>query len=503
VTVDAEVFIIGAGPAGLTAAYCLTKETPSVIVIEKDPTYVGGIARTIQYKDFLFDIGGQRFASAAREVVDFWHEILPGELVARPQLSRIFCNGKYYPYPLTASETLKNLGVFASAACMMSYALARAKPIAQPRSFHDWGRNQFGEKLFRTFFKTYTEKVWGMSCDDISADWAAQRIKGFDLSVVARHVLHRSLRGKRKQAATGETVNAGIDTFHYPRKGPGMMWDAAARKIRERGGQVLMGRELRRLTYEATANLWRIEVATPSAVETYTARHVISSAPVRDLVDCLATRPISHFQARALRYRDLITVALMAKRPKPFPDNSIYVHEPSIKVGRVQNFNALSPDMAPEGMSCLGLEYFCFEGDGLWNASDEELIALARNEISHIGLFAADDIIDGCVVRQPKAYPICDEDYRHNMAMIRLDFETHYPTLHLVGRNGMHKYHNQDHAMMTAMMTAKNILAGEKTHDVWNVNENSEYPEAGGGGFPSASSNESPEARKLAREVAA
>src|SRR5690348_17586253 len=280
-----DVFVVGAGPAGLTTAYCLTKETPSVLVIEKDPTYVGGISRTVRYKDFLFDIGGHRFFSKAKEVVDLWNEILPDDFIARPRLSRIFYGGKYYSYPLNAFEALRNLGLFTSAACMLSYALAKARPIPEPKSFHQWVRNQFGERLFQIFFKTYTEKVWGMSCDEISADWAAQRIKGLDLRVAVINALKRSLGAKPAPAKDGEVVKTLIETFQYPRRGPGMMWEAAAAKIQERGGRVRMGRELAALTWDDTKKLWDIAVATASgAAEHYTARHVVSSAPVRELV---------------------------------------------------------------------------------------------------------------------------------------------------------------------------------------------------------------------------
>ena len=500
---DADVFIIGAGPAGLTAAYCLTKENPSVIVIEKDPIYVGGISRTVRYKDYMFDIGGHRFFSKSRDVVDLWHEILPDDFISRPRLSRIFYGGKFYSYPLSAFEALNNLGIFTSAACMISYMKAKLRPIADPQTFHQWVRNQFGEKLFRIFFKTYTEKVWGMSCDDISADWAAQRIKGLDLRVAVTHALKRSLgksklgRSKiaarfraRSRAGAEGVVKSLIETFQYPRKGPGMMWDAAAKKIRDHGGRLLMGRELQRLSYDESTRNWTIEVSTAHGPETYTARHVVSSAPVRELVDKLTPRPISLFHARALRYRDFLTVALMVKQPELFPDNWIYIHDPSVKVGRVQNFRSWSPEMAPEGVSCLGLEYFCFENDGLWNTSDEDLIALAKKEIEQIGLIDVKDVIDGCVMRQPKAYPVYDDDYRHNVAMIRLDLETHYPTLHLVGRNGMHKYNNQDHAMMTAMLTARNILANQRRYDGWGVNEDAEYHEAGVSGANDALTSE-------------
>ena len=483
-TVDVEVFVVGAGPAGLTAAYCLTKEMPSVIVIEKDPVYVGGISRTVRYKDFLFDIGGHRFFSKAKEVVDLWQEILPHDFIERPRLSRIFYGGKFYSYPLSAFEALANLGVGRSAACMLSYAYAKAFPIKNAHTFHDWVRNQFGEMLFSIFFKTYTEKVWGLSCDEISADWAAQRIKGLSLGVAVTNALKRALRNPRAVRSSDEpVVKTLIESFQYPRKGPGMMWEAAARKITQQGGKVLMGRELQVLAFDSSRKIWHIEVsAADGRREVYTARHVISSAPVRELMEKITPRPISYLHARALRYRDFITVALMLKKPYLFPDNWIYIHDPAVKVGRVQNFRSWSPEMVPEGMSCLGLEYFCFEGDNLWNAADADLIALGKEEIARIGIIDAADVVDACVVRQAKAYPVYDDTYRDNVATIRLDLETSYPTLHLVGRNGMHKYNNQDHAMMTAMLTARNILAGERIHDVWDVNEDAEYHEAGSSG---------------------
>jgi protoporphyrinogen oxidase len=488
--VDADVFVIGAGPAGLTAAYCLTKETSSVIVIEKDPVYVGGISRTVRHGDYLFDIGGHRFFSKAKEVVDLWHEILPDDFITRPRLSRIYYGSKFYSYPLSAFEALRNLGIFTSAACVLSYAYAKAFPVGAPRSFHDWVRNRFGERLFQIFFKTYTEKVWGMSCDDISADWAAQRIKGLDLRVAVTNALKRSFR--RKPAAAGpDAVKTLIETFQYPRRGPGMMWEAAAEKIGQRGGRVLMGRELLELAYSDVDKVWRIQVATSGGKrESYTARHVVSSAPVRELVQKLSPRPISQLNARELRYRDFLTVALMIGKPDVFDDNWIYIHDPSVKVGRVQNFGSWSPEMSPAGTTCLGLEYFCFEGDGLWAMSDQELIALAKQEIAKVGLVSADDVTDGCVVRQPKAYPVYDDAYRDHIAMIRLDLEQSYPTLHLIGRNGMHKYNNQDHAMMTAMLTARNILAGERVYDIWQVNEDAEYHEAGASGAEAALSSE-------------
>jgi protoporphyrinogen oxidase len=248
-----------------------------------------------------------------------------------------------------------------------------------------------------------------------------------------------------------------------------------------------MGRELGRLAFDPNRRMWRIEVVTADGGrEAYTARHVVSSAPMRELIEKIVPRPISYFHARALRYRDFLTVALMVRQANLFPDNWIYIHDPAVKVGRVQNFRSWSPEMVPAGMSCLGLEYFCFDGDELWSAADADLIALAKREIAQIGLIDAADVVDACVVRQAKAYPVYDDGYRDNVAMVRRDLEASYPTLHLVGRNGMHKYNNQDHAMMTAMLTARNILAGEKIYDVWAVNEDAEYHEAGPSGVKEA-----------------
>jgi protoporphyrinogen oxidase len=277
-----------------------------------------------------------------------------------------------------------------------------------------------------------------------------------------------------------------------------MMWEAAARKIVARGGRLLMGRDLQRLSYEDDYKVWRIEVAKAAGgSESFNVRHVISSAPLRELVSRIEPSPTSIVHAHKLRYRDFLTVALMVKKAKLFPDNWIYIHDPALKVGRVQNFRSWSPEMVPEGMNCLGLEYFCFEGDGLWTSPDAELVALAKEEAARIGLVVADDVVDACVVRQPKAYPVYDEGYAAHIEMIRHELETKYPSLHLIGRNGMHKYNNQDHAMMTGMLTARNILAGECLYDVWNVNEDAEYHEAGESGAKEALQSERLVPRKL------
>jgi len=490
-----EVLIVGAGPAGLTAGYLLTKAGRDVVIVERDPTYVGGISRTVNYKGFLFDIGGHRFFSKAKEVVALWDEILPDDFIDRPRLSRIYYGGKFYTYPLRAFEALTNLGIFRSVACVLSYGYAKLRPVADPRTFHQWVRNQFGEKLFGIFFRTYTEKVWGMSCDDISADWAAQRIKGLDLGGAIIDALSRSLGLKKKKpaAALGEQggVKTLIESFRYPSKGPGMMWDAAAAKTRAQGGEIRMDRSLESLTWDSRAELWTATIVSGAGErETLTARHVISSAPITELSNAITPQPASHAAAQNLRYRDFITVALIARASATFPDNWVYIHDPSVRVGRVQNFLSWSPHMAPEGFACVGLEYFCFAGDGTWEARDEDLIAMAKREIGQIGLVDPADVVDGAVVRQAKAYPIYDDSYQAHVETVRADFEHAYPTLHLVGRNGMHKYNNQDHAMMTAMLTVENILAGARRYDVWGVNEDAEYSEAGVSGAREALGSE-------------
>jgi protoporphyrinogen oxidase len=476
-----SVAIIGAGPAGLTAAYLLSKQEVPVVVLEADPTYVGGISRTARYKGFHFDIGGHRFFSKSKEVEDFWSEILPNDMLERPRSSRIYYRGKFFSYPLKAGEALWKLGVFESARCVLSYLKARLFPHKSPRSFEDWVTNQFGSRLFNIFFKTYTEKVWGMSCKEISADWAAQRIKGLSLKSAILNALF-----KPKPKVRGEVIKTLIDSFRYPRKGPGMMWEACAAKVKEMGGVIEMGQKVVAAHWDATDELWTITHKDQQGrTHTTQARHVISSAPMRALVNGISpsVSPECLHAANSLKYRDFLTVMLILKDRQLFSDNWIYIHDPSVKVGRIQNFKSWSPEMVPDpSLCCYGLEYFCFEGDGLWNSSDAELIEQAKTELEKVGLGKATDVLDGCVVRQPKAYPVYDDDYATHVGTVRDELEENFPTLHLVGRNGMHKYNNQDHAMMTAMLCVQNILAEKPIYDLWNVNQDAEYHESGSAG---------------------
>jgi protoporphyrinogen oxidase len=477
------IVIIGAGPAGLTAAYLLAKQNISVTVLEADPEYVGGIARTIVYKGYCFDIGGHRFFSKAKEVEDFWTEILPNDMLTRPRSSRIFYREKFFSYPLKFFEVLAKLGLGESILCFLSYLKARIFPVKNPVSFSDWVSNHFGKRLFGMFFKTYTEKVWGMPCEKISADWAAQRIKGLSLMTAVIN----ALIPKRSAKSNDQVIKTLIDSFRYPRKGPGMLWEECAKKTLALGGKIQLGQRVVRCEYDEDAQMWRTFFQNSSGeMQSILSREIISTASMRELVMDYLQPGISQqakHAASALKYRDFLIVVLILKDKNQFSDNWIYIHDPSVDVGRIQNFKSWSPEMVPDSsMNCYGMEYFCFEKEGLWEKSNADLIEKAKQEIAKIGLACAEDILDGCVIRQSKAYPVYDAQYKEHVAVIRDELEKKFPSLHLIGRNGMHKYNNQDHAMMTAMLAVKNILAGKNSFNVWNVNQDAEYHEAGAAG---------------------
>jgi protoporphyrinogen oxidase len=479
---ERHVAIIGGGPAGLTAGYLLAKEGYAVTVFESDPKYLGGISKTVEYKGFRFDIGGHRFFSKSPEVEGFWTEILGPDLIDRPRLSRIYYRGQFFQYPLKAMEALTKLGILESTLCVLSYLKARMFPVADAKSFEDWVTNQFGKRLFGIFFKTYTEKVWGMSCKDISADWAAQRIKGLSLGSAIRNALFPP-KASDSGGNRSKVIKSLIDTFRYPRLGPGMMWERCGDKIRGMGGSIHMSCRVKQLQKDPDGN-WTItaENLQTRDVNRVRASHVISSTDIRALGQMIHPKVSAKASksANALRYRDFLTVALMVRDTQNIPDNWIYIHDPKVKVGRIQNFKSWSPELVPDpSMACYGLEYFCFEGDGLWSMSDKDLIALAAQEIEHVGLAKQSEVADGHVIRQPKAYPVYDDEYTQHVDEIRRELDEKYSGLHLVGRNGMHKYNNQDHAMMTAMLTVRNIVSGRDLYDVWQVNQDAEYHEAG------------------------
>ncbi len=472
--------IIGAGPAGLTAGYLLSKQGVAVTVLESHATLVGGIARTERYKGFGFDIGGHRFFSKSQEVEDLWSELLPQDMLERPRSSRIYYRGHFFDYPLRAMDALKKLGIVESVRCVLSYLRARFSPTPNPSNFEDWVVNQFGRRLYEIFFRTYTEKVWGMPCREISADWAAQRIKGLSLASAVLNAI------KPQPAPTdgdrADVIKTLLTHFRYPRKGPGMLWEAAAAKIGELGGTVRMGAFVTGARWDETSGNWTVVLRDSNGeMQQVMGTHLISSAPLRELVANLEpplAAPVTR-AAEQLKYRDFLTVALIVKDGNVFSDNWIYIHDPGVSVGRVQNFKSWSPELVPDpALTCYGLEYFCFEGDGLWQLPDAELIALGTREMEKLGLLSAADVVDGCVVRQAKAYPVYDDQYSEHVAVVRDAIAAAFPTLHVVGRNGMHKYNNQDHAMMTAMLAVKNIVEGA-SYDVWQVNQDAEYHEAG------------------------
>ena len=471
-----STIVIGGGPAGLTAAYTLANTGQPVIVLEAHPELWGGISRTEAYKGYRFDIGGHRFFSKSAQIEALWDELLPEPLLERPRKSRILYGGRFYSYPLKPVEALRNLGPGEAVRCVVSYCNARLKPITPVKSFEDWVTNAFGKRLFGIFFRTYTEKVWGMPCSEISADWAAQRIKGLSLSRAVLGALLPNSRGRR-----ADTVKTLINSFRYPRLGPGMMWDAAASCIASMGGQLVRGSRVTKLSWSAQEARWRITSQSGDGRSTvHEATTVISTMALRDLLQALEPAPPANIleAATKLRYRDFVTVALIVNERGLFDDNWIYIHEPSVRVGRVQNFKSWSPEMVPDpSTACYGLEYFCHEGDGIWEMPDEGLISLAAGELRQLGLLQEGDLLDGCVVRQAKAYPVYDAHYVLNVEQIRKYLEASHPTLHVAGRNGMHKYNNQDHAMMTGLLAAQNIIAGVRAHDVWQVNEDAVYHE--------------------------
>jgi protoporphyrinogen oxidase len=463
---DRRVIVIGGGPAGLTAAYELVKRGLKPVVLERQPL-VGGLARTEQYRGFHFDMGGHRFFTKSKEVQDMWQEVLGKDFIRRPRLSRIYYNQKFFYYPLKPLNALLSLGFVESLLCVFSYLYWRLFPARQEETFEQWVTNRFGQRLFRTFFKTYTEKVWGISCAELKAEWAAQRIKDLSLKTALLSMFF-------KPKATIKTL---IEEFEYPRLGPGMMWNAVKEHIERQGGAVRMDAEVVGI-HRNGRGVKSVVISHNGHSETLQGTDFISSMPISELVKKLSPPPPPEVlqAAERLHYRDFLTVCLIVNKPDLFPDNWIYVHDPAVKVGRIQNFKNWSPEMVPDPTkTSLGLEYFCTVGDALWNMSDADLIELGKREIDRIGLARYAEIEDGCVVRVPYAYPVYDADYRDYLALVRTFVES-LENVQTIGRNGLHRYNNQDHAMLTGMFAVRNMVLGEQ-NDLWNVNADQEYLE--------------------------
>ena len=462
-----ETAILGGGPAGLTAAHVLAVRGEDGVVFEADGT-VGGISKTVEFNGYRFDLGGHRFFTKLKPIERLWERMLGEEMLVRPRLSRIYFNGKFFSYPLTAKDVLGRLGLFESFLCALSYIFAMRKRGRVAETFEDWVTVRFGRRLYDAFFRTYTEKVWGIPGSEIRSQWAAQRIKDFSLIKAVLSILGLN-RG---------TVTTLIEEFKYPRLGPGQMWEAFATSLEERNIPVRLNHRCVAINHQ-DGRVESIVIRTNGHVTDHAVDGVISSIALSDLIFSLDPPPPPEVleAAAKLRYRDFCLVALMTTEDEPFPDNWIYIHDPGTRAGRVQNFGAWSDGMVRPGTTCLGVEYFCFENDDIWSMSDTEAVELAKNELGRIGLLDPAKVIDGVKVRVPKAYPMYDSNYEDSVAVIRAYLEG-FENLQTCGRNGLHRYNNQDHSMWTAILAALNLI-DEGSYDVWSVNTEAEYHEEG------------------------
>jgi protoporphyrinogen oxidase len=460
--------VLGGGPAGLTAAHVLALRNKPGVVFEGDGS-VGGIAKTVEFNGYRFDLGGHRFFTKLKPIERLWESMMGEEMLVRPRLSRIYYQGKFFSYPLTSKDVLARLGIWESFLCACSYLWSMPKRGRPADTFEEWVTVRFGKRLYEAFFKSYSEKVWGIPGSEIRSQWAAQRIKDFSLVKAVLSILGF---GKKN-------VTTLIEEFKYPRLGPGQMWDAFKDSVEERGIPVRLNHRATTVKHNGAGRVESVVIATNSHTEEYAVDSVISTIALSELVKSLDPPPPPDVLAAAhrLRYRDFCLVALMTTEAEPFPDNWIYIHDPGTRAGRVQNFGAWSEDMVQPGTTCLGVEYFCFQGDDIWEMPDEQAVELAKAEMARIGLLDPTKVIDGVKVLVPKAYPMYDSVYEEAVATLRTYIEG-FENLHPCGRNGLHRYNNQDHSMWTAILATLNAVDGAD-HNVWDVNTEAEYHEEG------------------------
>lgn len=460
------VAVIGGGPAGLGAMFELGRLGIPAVCFEATGE-VGGLSRTVVHNGFRFDLGGHRFFTKNREVDQLWHDVLGNEFMKRKRLSRIYYRGRFFAYPVRAWDAFQGLGAVESFLIFLSYLWRQAFPYSDVSNFENWNANLFGDRLYRHFFKTYTEKVWGIPCSRIASSWGSQRIKGLSLFSTLKSAVLKPRHGEIKTL---------IEEFEYPRLGPGQMYNAMAQRSQSMGGRLLLNHEVIGLKREGD-RIVSIRARTEEGEREFPVSHVISSMPFTDLARAIqsALSSAALEAAGGLTYRSLLTVNLLLKTARTIPDTWIYIHDPSVKMGRIQCFKNWSQDMVPDDdMSSLGCEYFATEGDETWLTPDAELVDLARRELAKLGIPGSDAVQEGFVVRVPKAYPVIDLDCESRVATVRRELAS-IANLQLVGRYGMFRYNNMDHSILTGMLAARNIV--KPLYDIWRVNADEEYLE--------------------------
>jgi protoporphyrinogen oxidase len=519
-----KAIIIGAGPAGLTAAYELLERTDIVPVILEKTGDIGGISKTVNYKGNRMDIGGHRFFSKSDKVMDWWLNILLLEntqdeefviryqkrskvltpekyrtgtkdgtdkvMLVRSRLSRIYYLRKFFRYPISISgDMIRKLGVLKISHIGFSYLAAKIRPIKDEKTLEDFFINRFGRNLYETFFKDYTEKVWGSSCKEISAEWGAQRIKKLSVTKAITHAIRSKIAKKDRTLAQKDTETSLIERFLYPKYGPGQLWEEVARLIVEKGGEIHFHQDIKKVFCDGKkiTKLSAEDGRTGTATE-FSGDYFFSTMPVKDLVASLQTTvpPAIAAIAEGLQYRDFITVGLLLKRLKLeegsepdqlIKDNWIYIQEKDVKIGRLQIFNNWSPHMVQKPDTVwLGLEYFCNQGDELWNMPDDRFIRFAISELEKINIIDSNDVLDSTIVRMEKTYPAYFGTY-NQFDKVR-EYLDGFENLYLIGRNGMHRYNNSDHSMLTAMTAVDNIINHTTSKDnIWSINTEDDYHE--------------------------
>ncbi len=455
-----KIVIIGAGPAGLTAGLLLAEKGQTVTILEQN-SQVGGLAKTVRYKGNRFDIGGHRFFAKYKHINDFWKKMLGKELLSVKRSSRLFYEGKFYHYPLQPKNALKNLGLWRALLATTDYLLVRLKPIQSEKTLEDVYINSFGRFLYRRFFEGYSTKLWGISPKKMEPDWGKARVGKL------------SLIGAIKDALFGSDIKSLIKKFHYPRLGPGKMWETVAAKMKQNGGEILLDSCVKTV-FHSQNKITGVEVQTLARRQKQNVAHLISTMPIKDLVASLSPKPPLTVTkaAQGLKYRDYILVALIVARKNIFPDQWIYIQDPGFTNVRVQNVGNWSKAMvADKNKTILGVEYVTSQGEPLWQKSDQELITLASKEVVKLGFATKGQILEAKVVRELKAYPVYDKGYKQRLEIIK-KYLSRFSNLALIGRNGMHKYNNMDHSMMAAQMAVENFFGAE--HDLWRVNTDTE-----------------------------